>query len=206
MKDCGLNRRSLLLGVASTAALVSSPLWAHDQASSEPAEDNLPTFITLDADLPPGQIHVLPDRFKLYWTLPDRQALRFAIGVARPELYAPGRYEVGAKREWPSWRPTPAMIAREPEKYARHARGMPGGPDNPLGARALYLFDEAGHDTMLRIHGTNDASTIGKAVSNGCARLTNDDIVVLYDSVPVGTRVILHDPSAPTADELFGFS
>jgi lipoprotein-anchoring transpeptidase ErfK/SrfK len=88
------------------------------------------------------------------------------------------------------------MLARDPEKYGPFAAGMPGGPDNPLGARALYLFDEAGGDTMLRIHGTNDPNTIGTAVSNGCARLTNDDVIALYDVVPTGTVVFLHKESS----------
>ena len=100
------------------------------------------------------------------------------------------------KRKWPPWTPTPGMIEREPEKYARYADGMPGGPKNPLGARALYLFDQGGWDTYLRIHGTDDPSTIGQRVSNGCARLTNDQIVEFYDLVPIGTRVVLQPVNA----------
>ena len=192
MKNGGLDRRALLLGSAAAGAVAAFPAWSHDKASLGSSDDLRPTLVTIDANLPAGEIHVLPDQFRLYWTLPDQQALRFAIGVARPGLYEPGRYTVGAKREWPFWRPTPAMIARNPEKYAPLAAGMAGGADNPLGARALYLFDETGGDTMLRIHGTNAPHTIGTAVSNGCARLTNDDVVVLYDAVPVGAPVFLH--------------
>ena len=88
------------------------------------------------------------------------------------------------------------MIRRNPDAYARYANGMPGGEENPLGARALYLFDGSGHDTYLRIHGTNKPRTIGSAVSNGCARLTNEHIIDLYDRVPVGTPVILYTQSA----------
>ena len=96
------------------------------------------------------------------------------------------------KKEWPSWKPTPAMVKREPEKYEKYAEdGMPGGLDNPLGARALYLFVD-GRDTYLRIHGTNQPSTIGRAVSNGCARLVNDHIIELYEKVPLGTKVYLY--------------
>jgi lipoprotein-anchoring transpeptidase ErfK/SrfK len=175
-----------------SGALAAFPASAHDQTTPDTPDDLRPTLVTIDANLPAGEIHVLPDQFRLYLTQPGQQALRFAIGVARPGLYEPGRYTVGAKREWPFWRPTPAMLARVPEKYAPFAAGMPGGPDNPLGARAFYLFDEAGQDTLLRIHGTNAPRTIGTAVSNGCARLTNDDIVVLYDAVPVGAPVFLH--------------
>lgn len=95
-------------------------------------------------------------------------------------------------------RPTNAMIRRNPEQYARFADGMPGGPNNPLGARALYLYDDDGHDTYLRIHGTNAPSTIGSAVSNGCARLTNEHVIDLYPRVDVGARVHLY-PKVTTA-------
>lgn len=196
MTSGGLDRRALLIGGAAASASSTLPAWAHDQSSSSTSDDLRPTVVILDANLPAGEVHVIPDEFRLYWTLPRQRALRFAIGVARPGLYEPGRYTVGAKREWPFWRPTPAMIARDPDKYAPFKAGMPGGPDNPLGARALYLFDEVGQDTMLRIHGTNAPSTIGTAVSNGCARLTNDDVVVLYNAVPVGASVFLHPQSA----------
>ena len=196
MKSGGLGRRALLVGGAVATAAATLPAWAHEQGASETPEDLRPALVTIDANLPEGEIHILPGQFRLYLTQPGQQALRFAIGVARPGLYEPGRYIVGAKREWPFWRPTPAMLARDPEKYAPFAAGMPGGPDNPLGARALYLFDEAGQDTLLRIHGTNAPHTICTAVSNGCARLTNDDIVVLYDAVPVGAPVFLHRQGA----------
>ena len=172
---------------------------AHEAEPFVLPEEFEPTLVRLDAGLSPGEIHVLPNRFQLYWTLADGEAIRFAIGVGRPGLYHAGRFVVGDKREWPSWKPTPAMIERDPAAYARYADGMPGGPDNPLGARALYLFDEAGRDTFLRIHGTNDPRTIGTAVSNGCARLTNDHIVLLYDLVPIGTRVFLYRQGVPEA-------
>ena len=88
------------------------------------------------------------------------------------------------------------MIRREPHKYARFSDGVPGGPTNPLGARALYLYDDNGRDTYLRIHGTNAPSTIGTAVSNGCARLTNDHVKDLYPRVEIGARVFLYPKSA----------
>ena len=84
------------------------------------------------------------------------------------------------------------MIGRQPELYAKWAGGMPGGVDNPLGARALYLFTSERGDTFLRIHGTNDPRTIAIAVSNGCTRLVNDHAIELYNQVPLGTRVVLH--------------
>jgi lipoprotein-anchoring transpeptidase ErfK/SrfK len=84
------------------------------------------------------------------------------------------------------------MLKREPEKYMKYEDGMPGGLNNPLGSRALYLFKPGKGDTFLRIHGTNDPSTIGKRVSNGCARLINDQMIELYDRVPMNTRVVLY--------------
>ena len=195
-----LNRRSLLAGGIAAGVYTALPAWAHGLASFQMPEDFLPTIVRLDAVLPPGEIHVLPDQFRLYWTLPKQEAIRFTVGVGRPGLYHAGRYTVGAKREWPSWKPTPEMIAREPEKYEPYADGVPGGPDNPLGARALYLYDEADQDTYLRIHGTNDPRTIGTAVSNGCARLTNEDITFWYTAVEIGSRVFLH-PQGASADD-----
>jgi hypothetical protein len=91
--------------------------------------------------------------------------------------------------------PTNEMIARQPQLYAKWAGGMPGGIDNPLGARALYLFTPERGDTFLRIHGTREPQTIGTAVSNGCTRLVNDQVIDLYERVPLGTRVVLHPKS-----------
>lgn len=147
----------------------------------------------------PGEIHVDPNTRNLYWTLENRRALRFKVGVGRGDLYEPGTFTVGAKKEWPSWTPTQQMIARDPDAYARWADGMPGGPDNPLGARALYLFNAAGADTFLRIHGTPQPWTVGSAVSNGCVRLTNDHIIQLYDLCPQGTKVVLYPKRAGAA-------
>jgi lipoprotein-anchoring transpeptidase ErfK/SrfK len=109
----------------------------------------------------------------------------------------PGDFYVGAKREWPSWTPTAAMVERDPERYGPYAdTGMPGGPDSPLGARALYLYAPGRGDTLLRIHGTNAPETIGTAVSNGCARLLNDHITELYEVVPLNARVVLYAEGA----------
>lgn len=145
-----------------------------------------------------GDVHVIPDDFFLYFMLYDGLAIRYGVGVGRKGLYHPGEFTVARKAKWPSWRPTDAMIRREPHKYARYKDGMQGGPNNPLGARALYLYDDEGRDTYLRIHGTNAPETIGSAVSNGCARLTNEHIKDLYERVAVGARVYLH-PKLTTA-------
>lgn len=161
-----------------------------------PFDPNAPRIVPVQPGIPPYEIHLDPSRFALYWTLPDALAIRYAVGVGRPGLYEAGAFTVGAKKEWPEWTPTPEMIARSPENYARYADGMPGGPNNPLGARALYLFTPERGDTFLRIHGTNAPETIGTAVSNGCARLVNDQIMELYERVALGTRVILY-PQGP---------
>lgn len=124
--------------------------------------------------------------------LQDGIAIRYGVGVGRASLYEAGTFTVARKAKWPWWRPTNAMIRREPHKYARYKNGLKGGPNNPLGARALYLYDDAGRDTYLRIHGTNEPHTIGSAVSNGCARLTNDHVKDLYERVEIGAKVRLY--------------
>jgi len=197
-EDQLLNRRYLLgLGLA-CLGLGASRVTAHEGDPAAPVlpPEFEPRLVSIAPGFAPGEIHVDPDEFALYWTLPGNQAIRFAVGIGRAELYHPGIYFVGAKKEWPSWTPTPEMVEREPELYERYAEeGMPGGPDNPLGARALYLFTEEQGDTFLRIHGTNAPETIGTAVSNGCARLLNEHILDLYSRVPLNTAVVLYPPT-----------
>ena len=188
-------RRDFIAAIAATLA-TAHPASAHKDQPFVLPEDFLPLFVDVPPSLQAGVIHVFPNEFRLFLILPNAQALRYTVGVGKPGLYHSGQFTVGIRREWPSWKPTPAMVRRDPDAYARFADGMPGGEDNPLGARALYLFDDGGHDTYLRIHGTNKPRTIGTAVSNGCARLTNDHITDLYDRVPVGTPVILHAQTA----------
>lgn len=179
--------------IAGGLAAFGASLLAPSAFAQELSPRLQPKLVTLRHALPVGEVHVFPDHFQLFWTLPNQQAWRYGIRVGREGLYEPGRYYVGAKKEWPSWKPTPGMVEREPEKYAQYAEdGMPGGPNNPLGARALYLFQQGRGDTFLRIHGTSDVGSIGRAVSNGCAGLTNDHIQRLYDQVPMDTRVVLY--------------
>ena len=189
-------RRDILATGIATLGLSAMPAFAQTTetaAASPEADPFAPRIVQLETILAPGEIHVDPNSFALYWTLEDQRAIRYSVGIGRPGLYESGIFTVGAKKEWPSWTPTPDMIAREPEQYALYADGMPGGPDNPLGARALYLFTAAGADTYLRIHGTNAPGTIGTAVSNGCARLINAHMIDLYNRVPLQTRVVLYD-------------
>ncbi len=137
-----------------------------------------------------GTIVVDPENKFLYLVTSKNYARRYGVGVGRAGLAWKGKAVVGRKAEWPRWTPTKNMIKREPEKYARFANGVPGGINNPLGARALYLYRN-GRDTLYRIHGTNEPWTIGKAVSNGCIRLENQYIKDLYERVPVGTQVVV---------------
>lgn len=152
----------------------------------------MPREVRLWKGYPAGEIHVFPDEFALYWTLPGRKAIRYSVGVGRGNLYHAGTFFVGARKEWPEWTPTPDMIKRNPKAYTKFKGGMAGGINNPLGARALYLFTKKKGDSYLRIHGTNNPRTIGVAVSNGCARLVNDQVIELYNRVPMNTKVVLH--------------
>lgn len=192
-----IDRRTLLTGAAALAA--SAPaLTAQEAAPYVVPEEHAPRMVRIRGAIQPYEIHVDPDTFSLYWTLPDEQAIRYAVGIGREGLYESGVFFVGAKKEWPEWTPTPEMIERDPASYERWKDGMPGGPNNPLGARALYLFTEARGDTFLRIHGTNAPRTIGTRVSNGCARLLNSHMIHLYDQVPLGARVYLRRPTGET--------
>ena len=186
-----MDRRSFIVaGAASAGVWTGTKLRAQPAAAVVP-EAYMPRFVRV-REVGPFEIHVLPREFALLWTLPEGRAIRYTVGVGRADLYQAGVFRVGAKREWPPWTPTPNMIARHPEEYGRWADGMPGGPHNPLGARALYLFTAGGADTFLRIHGTNEPHTIGSRVSQGCVRLVNSHVAHLYEQVPIGTRVVLH--------------
>jgi lipoprotein-anchoring transpeptidase ErfK/SrfK len=137
----------------------------------------------------PGTIIVDTAEKHLYFVLPDDKAIRYGIGVGREGFEWHGSAKVAAKREWPVWTPPPAMIKRRPD-LAKWRNGMPPGPDNALGARALYLHNKGG-DTGYRLHGTPEWWSIGKAMSSGCVRLLNQDIIDLYERADVGAKVIV---------------
>lgn len=139
---------------------------------------------------PPGTVVVDPQSRYLYLVQQDGKALRYGVGVGREGMAWSGTATIAYKRQWPRWTPTQDMIAREPEKYQKWANGMDGGDRNPLGARALYLF-EGGKDTLYRIHGTNEPWSIGKAMSSGCIRMMNQDVIDLYGRVPDGAKVVV---------------
>lgn len=138
-----------------------------------------------------GTIIVDPNKRFLYLIQGNGKALRYGVGVGKVADYNfQGEAIIARKANWPRWTPTPNMIARNPKQYGRYRAGMAGGPSNPLGARALYLYS-GGRDTLYRLHGTTNPSAIGTKVSSGCIRLTNQDIIDLYKRVPVGTKVIV---------------
>jgi len=151
------------------------------------ADENLPPqfqrqMVFFRSSEPPGTIVVHTSERFLYIVQPNGRALRYGIGVGRDGFQWQGLLKISRKQEWPDWTPPQEMIERQP--YL--PRWMAGGPGNPLGARALYLGN-----TVYRIHGTNQPQTIGSAVSSGCFRLVNGDVVDLYERIPVGTKVIV---------------
>jgi lipoprotein-anchoring transpeptidase ErfK/SrfK len=138
--------------------------------------------VAYDGKEPPGTIIIdTPERL-LYLVEGGGRALRYGIGVGRPGFTWAGVHSVTGKREWPDWTPPDDMLRRRPD-LPRH---MEGGPENPLGARAMYLGS-----TLYRIHGSNEPWTIGTAVSSGCIRLRNEDVIDLYDRVKVGAKVVV---------------
>lgn len=143
-------------------------------------------IVAFPRPLAPGTIVVSTAERQLYYVLGDGKAIQYGIGVGREGFTWRGRKRISRKAEWPGWTPPPRMIQRERAKGIILPAHMPGGPNNPLGARALYLGG-----SLFRIHGTNQPHTIGRAVSSGCIRMLNQEVVDLYDRVKVGTLVIV---------------
>jgi lipoprotein-anchoring transpeptidase ErfK/SrfK len=187
--------------IAGSAAAGEAPaptdeMQIQDQPGYEPGADEeqldpqyqrqLVFYRTSEA---PGTIIIQTAERYLYLVQGNNRAWRYGIGVGRDGFQWRGLVKISRKQEWPDWRPPPEMIERQP--YL--PRFMAGGPGNPLGARAMYLGS-----TVYRIHGTNQPQTIGSAVSSGCFRLVNPDVIDLYDRVPVGTKVIVRQ--APSVE------
>jgi lipoprotein-anchoring transpeptidase ErfK/SrfK len=180
----------LLLAVAATLA----PASAEEIRNPEPVK--IPTLfgtiiigtnfprevVNFSEKQPPGTIIVSTGQRRLYYVMGDGKALRYAIAVGKEGYAWSGTSTISSKREWPGWTPPADMRKRKPELPAY----MPGGKDNPLGARALYLGD-----TLYRIHGTNEPWYMGSAQSSGCIRMTNDDVIDLYGRAKVGATVIV---------------
>lgn len=180
-----LDRRIFLLGVGATLAS-TAPSLAHELSASAKAQ--LAPKRVKFSGYAPGTVVVDPGARRLYYIESPSIATRYVVAVGRAGTSLRGDAIVGRKAEWPSWRPTDSMIRRQPWKYGRFKNGVPGGPSNPLGSRALYLY-RGGIDTYYRIHGTNNPSSIGRAVSNGCIRMLNEHVEELYRRVPVGAKV-----------------
>lgn len=179
-----LSRRAVLTGLAAFGSLAAFSGFIEPPRYGVPP----PTVVPYHGKAPAGSLVVDTGAKRLYLVMGGGQAMEYVIAVGKAGRAFHGNGRIGRKTEWPSWTPTKNMIRREPEKYAKFARGVPGGPNNPLGARALYLY-KGGRDTMYRIHGTNNPESVGHAVSNGCIRLVNDHVKDLYARVNVGARV-----------------
>ena len=180
------SRRSFLATSAAASVTLASPALAF---TVKPRF--MPQTVKVRSDLEAGQIIVAPKAHFLYFVEAPGQARRYGVGVGKAGLEFTGTATIQVTKEWPTWRPTNEMIERDPHKYTEFVDNdyvQPGGPGNPLGARALYLFQN-GKDTYFRIHGTTQPSTIGLSVSNGCIRMINDHVIDLYDRVPRGTKV-----------------
>lgn len=156
----------------------ASPKTSTRRGSSIPRE-----LVAYETNHKPGTIVVETSERRLYFVLPDGKAMKYGVGVGRDGFRWSGRHRITRKAEWPGWTPPPAMRKRIPDLPAY----VPGGPDNPLGARALYIGS-----TLYRLHGTSEPWTIGQAVSSGCIRLTNEDVIDLYERTQVGALVVVN--------------
>jgi lipoprotein-anchoring transpeptidase ErfK/SrfK len=193
-------------GAALAAPVSDRSKWAAwdaqvTPANFDPATSNpwgfhprfLPQLVEANDGLRPGDIHVDAVARYLYHIRENGTAMRYGVAIAKGNLYEPGTYTIRRKAKWPTWTPTAAMVARDPDLYAQHADGMSAGPNNPLGSRAFYLF--AGQrDTYLRIHGTPHPRSIGGRASSGCVRMVMAHINMLYDRVDTGSRAYLYPP------------
>lgn len=190
-----LTRRNLLIGsLASLAVAPATVASAHHTAkfrkSFKVNPAHLPQQVAFKRGYKVGTVVVDPHNHFLYLVERGGKARRYGVGVGKAGRAFRGGATIARKAKWPRWTPTQNMIRREPHKYARYASGVAGGPNNPLGARALYLY-RGGRDTYYRIHGTTQPSSIGRSVSNGCIRMINDHVIDLYNRVPVGARVVV---------------
>ncbi|NUU40261.1 L,D-transpeptidase [Tardiphaga robiniae] len=197
---------AVLAGCASSGGMMSSTGFGGPSASYAELNDGGHTLPAIDVSgidsamlrqrvayrtkEPAGTIVVDTAARHLYLVEGDGKAMRYGIGVGKAGLAFAGAAVIKRKAEWPHWSPTENMMNREPARYRKMAGGMKGGIDNPLGPRAMYLY-QGDRDTMFRIHGTTEPETIGHAVSSGCIRLMNQDIVDLYNRVKIGSRVVV---------------
>jgi lipoprotein-anchoring transpeptidase ErfK/SrfK len=198
-----MNRRQFF--IAASAALVSGStpalarsgddynfnfgsVFSRGRQASRYRGKELVRFRTKEA---PGTVIINTGERRLYYVMPNGMAIRYGVGVGRQGFEWSGIAQIGFMRTWPEWHPPKEMIVRELRQYGRRLPDMmPGGPQNPLGARALYLY-QGKKDTLYRIHGTNAPQTIGQAMSSGCIRMLNEEVIDLHDRVRIGTKVIV---------------
>jgi lipoprotein-anchoring transpeptidase ErfK/SrfK len=165
------------------APYYQSTALAYAPEASQPAARRIPReIVAFNGPYAPGTVVVSTSERRLYFVLSGQRAVKYGIGVGRAGFDWSGRQTISRKQEWPDWIPPAEMLERRPDL----PRYMAGGPENPLGARAMYLGG-----TLYRIHGSNEPETIGTAVSSGCIRMLNEDVVDLYDRVKVGTTVVV---------------
>ena len=179
-------------------AITTEPYSVPAVALSEVNSAFLRKEIAYQTSQPAGTIVVDPGSHYLYHVLGNGRAMRYGVGVGREGFGWSGIAMIHDKQEWPDWYPPPEMFARQPDikkamTQLQSGLGMPGGSENPLGARAMYLW-EGNKDTLFRIHGTNEPWTIGTSVSSGCIRMINQDVIDLYSQTPVGTKVVVLGP------------
>jgi lipoprotein-anchoring transpeptidase ErfK/SrfK len=210
-----LSRRHFILSIAAlfsraisgpalAAASSSTGQWAKwdskvTPANYDPATSNpwgvhprfLPKRVEARDSLTAGDIHVDAVARYLYHIRGDGTAMRYGVAIARGNLYEAGTYTTQHKAKWPTWTPTVDMVRRDPGTYAQFANGVPGGPTNPLGSRAAYLF-AGNRDTYLRIHGTPHPRSIGGRASSGCVRMIMPHIIGLYDHVTPGATAFIY--------------
>ena len=186
MRFASLLRAGLVAaGLAASSSAFAYMTYPDPATYDRPVAASIPReTVAYFGNYAPGTIVVSTSERRLYLVLPDHQALKYGIGVGRPGFTWSNVLRVSMKKEWPDWTPPAAMLKRRPD-LPRH---MKGGIENPLGARALYLGS-----SEFRIHGSNEPDTIGTAVSSGCIRMTNDDVIDLYGRVNVGAKVVVEE-------------
>ena len=198
------SRRSVVAGICAVSLVSGLCGCVTAQQTSRSADPAFArTVVSQQFREPPGTVIVDPGNHFLYLVQNNGQAIRYGVGVGGEGFGWSGTATIHSKQEWPDWYPPPEMLERKPEIREHMVQlpsglGMHGGPDNPLGSRALYLW-QGNKDTLYRIHGTNEPWTIGQDVSSGCIRMTNDDVVDLYSRAPVGAKVVVLRTGAPTA-------
>src|ERR1700733_13571950 len=213
IRFAGFSRRQVIRGGVACAALpavfacVSGTTKAGVFPPWEPSRGPYPVsarqVVAYATHERPGTIIVDPANHFLYVIHDAGQAIRYGVGVGAEGFLWSGRATVHTKQEWPDWYPTAEMLQRKPELREHMVQlqsgiGMKGGPENPIGARALYLWN-GNKDTLYRIHGTNEPWTIGSNVSSGCIRLTNEDVIDLYKRTPIGAKVVVLATAKPAA-------